>query len=52
MQKDPHTLNGKGSIKLTLQAYIRILPAKLVSMLILPPLRPSAMNLTPINLNI
>jgi hypothetical protein len=47
MKEHPHNLNGKGSIKLILQAYIIIFTAKLVSILILPPLRLSAMNLTP-----
>ena len=49
MKEHPHNLNGKGSIKLSLQAYIIIFKAKLVSILILPPFRPSAMNLTPKN---
>ena len=47
MQEDPNYLNGKGSIKLSLQAYIKILPAKLVSILILPPFMLYAINFTP-----
>ena len=45
MQEYPHHLNEKGSIYyLSLEAYIIILAAKLVSIFILPPLRPSAIN--------
>jgi hypothetical protein len=49
MKEYPHYLNGKGSIKLSLQPYIIIFKAKLVSILILPPFKPSAINLTPKN---
>ena len=47
MQMYTDNLNKKGSIKLYSKAYIIILLANPVSILILPPLRASAMNLTP-----
>ena len=47
MQIDTNNLNKKGSIKLDFKAYIIILLANPVSRLILPPLRFSAINLTP-----
>jgi hypothetical protein len=49
MKEYPHNLNGNGSIKLSMQPYIIIFKAKLVSILILPPFKPSAINLTPKN---
>ena len=43
-------MNSKGSIELGLQAYIKILTDYLVTILILPPFKPSAMNFTSKNL--